>query len=76
MFKPLKTLPIALLAIGGTAEALSLGQIHVQSYINEPLKAVIDVNKATEDEIRALRIKLADRNAFSKVGVQESYWFG
>ena len=69
MFKPLKTLPIALLAIGGTAEALTLGQIHVQSYINEPLKAVIDVNKATEDEIRALRIKLADRNAFSKVGV-------
>ena len=69
MFKPLKTLPIALLAIGGTAEALTLGQIHVQSYINEPLKAVIDINKATEDEIKALKIKLADRNAFSKVGV-------
>jgi len=69
MFKPLKTLPLALLAIGGTAEALTLGQIHVQSFINEPLKAVIDVNKATEDEIKALRIKLADRNAFSKVGV-------
>ncbi|MDX1345102.1 MAG: FimV/HubP family polar landmark protein, partial [Sedimenticolaceae bacterium] len=69
MFKPLKTLPIALLAIGGTAEALTLGQIHVQSFINEPLKAVIDVNKATEDEIKALKIKLADRNAFSKVGV-------
>ena len=69
MFKPLKTLPIALLAIGGTAEALTLGQIHVQSFINEPLKAVIDINKATEDEIKALRIKLADRNAFTKVGV-------
>jgi pilus assembly protein FimV len=69
MFKPLKTLPFALLAIGGTAEALTLGQIHVQSFINEPLKAVIDVNKATEDEIQALKIKLADRNAFSKVGV-------
>ena len=69
MFKPLKTLPFALLAIGGTAEALTLGQIHVQSFINEPLKAVIDVNKATADEIKALRIKLADRNAFNKVGV-------
>jgi pilus assembly protein FimV len=69
MFKPLKTLPFALLAIGGTAEALTLGQIHVQSFINEPLKAVIDVNKATTDEIKALRIKLADRNAFNKVGV-------
>lgn len=69
MFKPLKTLPFALLAIGGTAEALTLGQIHVQSFINEPLKAVIDVNKATEDEIKALKIKLADRNAFSKAGV-------
>ncbi|MGD9355469.1 MAG: FimV/HubP family polar landmark protein [Chromatiales bacterium] len=69
MFKPLKTLPLALLAIGGTAEALTLGQIHVQSFINEPLKAVIDVNEATGDELKALKVKLANRNAFSKVGV-------
>ena len=69
MFKPLKTVPLALLAIGGTAEALTLGQIHVQSFINEPLKAVIDVNEATGDELKALKVKLANRNAFSKVGV-------
>ena len=69
MFKPLKTVPLALLAIAGTADALTLGKIHVQSFINEPLKAVIDVNRASADELKALKVKLAEKNAFNKAGI-------
>lgn len=69
MFKPLKTIPLALLAMAGSAEALTLGQIHVQSFINEPLKAIIDVNKASADELKALKVRLANRSSFGKAGI-------
>lgn len=70
MIKPLKTMPLVLLITAGSIDALTLGQIHVESYLNEPLRANIDVKTTSADEWAALEVKLADRQAFAKAGME------
>jgi pilus assembly protein FimV len=49
--------------------ALGLGEIHLNSALNEPLNAEIDLIAATPDELTALRAALAPRDAFTRYGI-------
>jgi pilus assembly protein FimV len=49
--------------------ALGLGEIHLHSALNEPLNAEIDLIAATPDELIALRATIADRDAFTRYGI-------
>ena len=49
--------------------ALGLGEIHLNSALNEPLNAEIDLLAAAPDELTALRASLASRDAFTRYGI-------
>jgi pilus assembly protein FimV len=49
--------------------ALGLGEIHLNSALNQPLNADIDLIAATPDELAALRADLAGRDAFTRYGI-------
>jgi pilus assembly protein FimV len=49
--------------------ALGLGEIHLNSALNEPLNAEIDLVAAAPDELTALRASLASRDAFTRYGI-------
>jgi pilus assembly protein FimV len=49
--------------------ALGLGEIHLNSALNEPMNAEIDLIAATPDELTALRASLAARDAFTRYGI-------
>ena len=51
------------------AWGLGLGEITVESYLNQPLRATIRINSATEAEIEGLQVKLADAAAFERLGM-------
>ncbi|MEN8213991.1 MAG: FimV/HubP family polar landmark protein [Pseudomonadota bacterium] len=65
-------LPSLLFMYATGAQALTLGQIHVHSYINQPLKATIDIKGVEGDELDAFRVKLASRTTFKNAGVDWS----
>jgi pilus assembly protein FimV len=49
--------------------ALGLGEIHLESALNEPLRAEIDLVAATPEELTALRATLAGRDSFTRYGI-------
>jgi pilus assembly protein FimV len=49
--------------------ALGLGEIHLNSALNEPMNAEIDLISAAPDELAALRATLAGRDAFARYGI-------
>src|ERR1700686_4009166 len=49
--------------------ALGLGEIHLNSSLNEPMNAEIDLIAAAPDELTALRATLASREAFTRYGI-------
>ena len=56
------------LALPGAAGAVGLGEIRVQSSLNEPLSAEIDIVGATDDELSDLRAAVASRETFERYG--------
>src|SRR6188508_938567 len=57
-----------LLAAPAGAWALGLGQIELQSAINQPLRAEIQLS-ATADELQGLKVALADADMFARRGI-------
>src|ERR1700676_743364 len=49
--------------------ALGLGEIHLNSALNEPMNAEIDLIAAAPDELAALRATLGGRDAFPRYGI-------
>ncbi len=49
--------------------ALGLGEIHLNSALNEPMNAEIELIAASPDELAALRATLAGREAFTRYGI-------
>jgi pilus assembly protein FimV len=49
--------------------ALGLGEIHLNSSLNEPMNAEIDLIAAAPEELVALRAALAPREAFTRYGI-------
>src|SRR5580658_4223113 len=58
------------LSMPGAGHALGLGDIHVNSKLNEPLAAEIDIVGATADELMGLRASLANRETFQRFGFE------
>jgi pilus assembly protein FimV len=56
------------LSVPGAAHALGLGDIHVDSALNERLAAEIDIVGATALDLTDLRAKLANRETFLRYG--------
>jgi pilus assembly protein FimV len=56
------------LSVPGAAHALGLGEIHVDSALNERLAAEIDIVGATPVELNDLRAAVANRETFARYG--------
>jgi FimV-like protein len=56
------------MSLPGAARALGLGDIRIDSALNEPLSAQIDIVGATRDELIALTAKVANREVFQHYG--------
>jgi FimV-like protein len=56
------------LSLPGAAQALGLGEIHVDSALNEPLAAEIDIVGATAEELAGLTATVASKETFLKFG--------
>ncbi|OOY53134.1 hypothetical protein BOV94_01800, partial [Solemya velum gill symbiont] len=50
--------------------ALTLGQVHVDSYINEPLKAAIEIKQAKASELATLKAQLASKAEFARASLE------
>lgn len=57
------------LATVSRAYALGLGDIEIQSALNDPLKAVIELTSATDDELEKLKVSIASPKAFRQAGI-------
>ncbi|MGB9428489.1 MAG: FimV/HubP family polar landmark protein [Gammaproteobacteria bacterium] len=62
-------LALALAALPLAANALGLGEIKLNSTLNQPLSADIPIVGATADEIGSLHVKLASTQQFQQAGI-------
>jgi len=53
--------------------ALGLGKLDLQSALNQPFKARVELLSATADELDSLKISLADEEAFERAGIQRTF---
>jgi pilus assembly protein FimV len=58
------------LSLPGAAHALGLGEIHVNSALNEPLAADIEILGATAEELSSLTASVANRETFLRFGAE------
>lgn len=65
---PYPILLMLAMSLPGAAKSLGLGDIRVDSALNEPLSAQIDIVGATRDELVALTAKVANREIFQRFG--------
>ena len=56
------------------ALALSLGQIHPHSALNQNFRADIDLFAIRADDVARLKVSLASADQFAKVGLERPYW--
>jgi pilus assembly protein FimV len=63
------TLWLASFAMPGISFALGLGEIDISSFLNQPLKAEIEVISARPGEIDDLLVSLASRDSFARAGL-------
>ena len=56
--------------------ALGLGDIAVDSALNQPLKARIELLSPSPDELDTLKVTLADSNTFAKAGIDRPFILG
>ena len=70
MFVTLSRLMLmACLLIPSLSWGLGLGEIHLNSALNEPMNAEIDLIAASPEELTALRAALAPKDAFTRYGI-------
>src|SRR6056297_2918179 len=60
---------ILLLAWSGTAQALGLGDIRLESALNEPFRAEIELLSVTPEELEGLTVQLAPTETFQRYGI-------
>jgi pilus assembly protein FimV len=58
------------LSLPGAAQALGLGEIHVNSALNEPLAADIEILGATAEELSSLTASVANKDTFLRFGAE------
>jgi pilus assembly protein FimV len=57
------------LATSSRVFALGLGHIEVQSSLNDPFKAVIELTSATDDELEELKVSIASPKSFQEASI-------
>jgi len=64
----------AMLCLSATSSvfAIGLGDIEMQSMLNEPLNAVIELTSASKQELDELKVTIAPRESFQKMGIPRS----
>ena len=65
---PYPMLLMLAMSLPGAVRALGLGDIRIESALNEPLSAQIDIVGATRDELAALTASVANRDIFQRYG--------
>jgi len=63
-----------LILLPGQLFSLGLGEIEVDSALNQPLNAQINLISASADELDEIRVELAPANVFERVGVPRPYF--
>ncbi len=63
---------IALILIPASASSLGLGDITLNSYLNERLDAQIAVSVSGPDELNSLRVEVASRDVFERFGIDRA----
>jgi pilus assembly protein FimV len=53
--------------------ALGLGKLELQSALNQPFKARVELLSATADALDSLKVSLADLEAFERAGIQRTF---
>ena len=61
---------IIALGFGSAAMALGLGEIHVQSYLNDPLSAEIELLTSEPINLDTVQVKLAQEESFTRNGIK------
>jgi pilus assembly protein FimV len=63
-----------IMLLPGQLWSLGLGEIEVDSALNQPLNAQINLISARVDELEEMRVELAPANVFDRVGVPRPYF--
>jgi len=61
---------LALLLLPGISQALGLGDVHLNSPLNAPLDAEIELVNATPEDLATLEAKLASKETFERYGLE------
>jgi pilus assembly protein FimV len=61
---------VALLLLPGISQALGLGDVHLNSPLNAPLDAEIELVNATPEDLATLDAKLASKETFARYGLE------
>jgi pilus assembly protein FimV len=64
---------LAALLLPGQVLALGLGKLTVESSLNEPLEARIELLSPTREELDSLAVGLADNEAFERAGIERLF---
>jgi len=56
--------------IPGLAQALGLGEIEIDSYLNQPLKARINLLSRSGEDLFDMKVKMASRKSFERAGIE------
>ena len=62
-------LSACMMATSSMVHALGMGEIEVNTALNEPLNAKIKLFSATSDDLKSLEVSLASRDAFERIGI-------
>src|SRR5262247_2718078 len=60
---------VALLLLPGISHALGLGAVHLNSPLNAPLDAEIELVNATQEDLATLDARLASKETFARYGL-------
>src|SRR6056297_3804920 len=61
---------LSLILAPGAALSLGLGDIRLNSYLNQPLDAEIGLSVSSAEELETLSVALASRESFSRFGLE------
>lgn len=58
----------------GVVSALGLGELRLESFLNEPLSATVDIHSAAGLHEDQIRVRLATSEDFEKLGIDRAYF--
>ncbi len=74
MLRCLTRFSLALLLLSSEVWAIGLGEVRLESALNEPLRAEIELLSASEDELQNLQVALASADTFTRYGLDRPYY--